>query len=65
MTGDAIVGQLTPAPEHGQTEDEFADSSDESETTDDMADRGPRLKLREILFFDDKVKIFQARHGRL
>jgi len=65
MTGDAIVGQLAPDPEHGQPEDEFADSSDESEMTDDMADRGPRLKLREILFFDDKVKIFQARHGHL
>lgn len=25
----------------------------------------PTLKLREILFYDDKVSIFKARHGRL
>lgn len=25
----------------------------------------PRLKLREILFYDDKVAVFRARHGRL
>jgi len=61
MTGGTVVS----SPEHEDTDDEFADTSDDSETTDDMADRGPRLKLREILFFDGKVKIFQARHGRL
>ena len=27
--------------------------------------RQPRLKLREILFYDDKISIFKARHGRL
>lgn len=27
--------------------------------------RRPRLRLREILFYDDKVSIFKARHGRL
>jgi len=50
-------------PEDGP--DGFPDDSDGSDMTDDLADRGPRLKLREILFFDDKVKIFEARHGRL
>ncbi|KAE9988919.1 hypothetical protein EG328_005629 [Venturia inaequalis] len=27
--------------------------------------RGNKLKLREILFYDDKVSIFKARHGKL
>jgi hypothetical protein len=49
----------------------------ESEATNDMDDddsddmssyggkRAPKLKLREILFYDDKVSIFKARHGHL
>jgi hypothetical protein len=27
--------------------------------------RPPKLRLREILFYDDKVSIFKARHGKL
>ncbi|KAF2459352.1 hypothetical protein BDY21DRAFT_189261 [Lineolata rhizophorae] len=27
--------------------------------------QGPKLRLREILFYDDKVEVFKARHGRL
>lgn len=49
-----------------------SDGADDSEglSEDEGAAAGngkqrPRLKLREILFYDDKVSIFKARHGQL
>ncbi len=39
-------------------------SEDELAGLDGQA-KPPQLKLREILFYDDKVSIFKARHGRL
>lgn len=49
--------------------DDFAGEDDSDSDDPDGADsctRGaPRLRLREILFYDDKVAIFRARHGRL
>lgn len=46
-----------------------SDEDDEDELSDSEADgvegRAARLRLREILFYDDKVAIFKARHGRL
>ncbi len=48
--------------------------SDTGSITSEEEDEGPldaagtkkiRLKLREILFYDDKISIFKARHGRL
>ncbi|KAF6818618.1 hypothetical protein CSOJ01_01783 [Colletotrichum sojae] len=41
------------------------DSDDESLRDGDHGPLRPRLRLREILFYDDKVAIFKARHGRL
>lgn len=41
------------------------DSDDESLRDADYGSSRPRLRLREILFYDDKVAIFKARHGRL
>ncbi|TDZ28151.1 hypothetical protein C8035_v009839 [Colletotrichum spinosum] len=41
------------------------DSDDESLRDGDYGSAQPRLRLREILFYDDKVAIFKARHGRL
>ncbi|KAF9879013.1 F-box domain-containing protein [Colletotrichum karsti] len=41
------------------------DSDDESLRDADHGPSRPRLRLREILFYDDKVAIFKARHGRL
>ncbi|KAL0939359.1 uncharacterized protein CTRU02_205969 [Colletotrichum truncatum] len=41
------------------------DSDDESLRDVDYEPSRPRLRLREILFYDDKVAIFKARHGRL
>lgn len=49
-----------------------ADSDDEMNTSDDSDEdmsEGEKkrsiLKLREILFYEDKISIFKARHGRL
>ncbi|QSZ28831.1 hypothetical protein DSL72_003336 [Monilinia vaccinii-corymbosi] len=56
-----------------ETEDELSDGDDDGESDDDSWDGASdcdgkgkvRLRLREILFYDDKVAIFKARHGRL
>ena len=46
--------------------DAWSNTSDEDEAGERAREKGPaRLKLREILFYDDKVSIFKARHGRL
>ncbi|KAH8676007.1 hypothetical protein BX600DRAFT_508193 [Xylariales sp. PMI_506] len=51
-------------------DDEYTDVSDLESVADGMDGVGdspsaPRLRLREILFYDDKVSIFKARHGCL
>ncbi|KAI5361603.1 hypothetical protein Slin15195_G127180 [Septoria linicola] len=52
-------------------EDTESDEDDIEDDTDSEADgaefgrHAARLRLREILFYDDKVAIFKARHGRL
>ncbi|KAI2629675.1 hypothetical protein GGR54DRAFT_628180 [Hypoxylon sp. NC1633] len=51
--------------------DDFTDVSDDAESETgslqegDVVGSAARLRLREILFYDDKVAIFKARHGRL
>lgn len=47
--------------------DDFDDDDDDDDSFihSDDGSSGPRLRLREILFYDDKVAIFKARHGRL
>ena len=54
--------------DHGDDTDSEAASSRgaDTDTEDDhMAPGMKHFKLREILFYDDKVSIFKARHGRL
>ncbi|KAF2399925.1 hypothetical protein EJ06DRAFT_582524 [Trichodelitschia bisporula] len=53
-------------------DDSQSESSDDAnDDSDDDLDSAvedkkvPRLRLREILFYDDKVSIFKARHGKL
>ncbi|KAI0021526.1 hypothetical protein F4780DRAFT_770208 [Xylariomycetidae sp. FL0641] len=52
-------------------EDDFSEGSDDGESDADSfqeeysSESAPRLRLREILFYDDKVAIFKARHGHL
>ncbi|KAI1143497.1 hypothetical protein F5Y05DRAFT_155276 [Hypoxylon sp. FL0543] len=51
--------------------DDLTDVSDDAESETDSSREGDlvgsaaRLRLREILFYDDKVAIFKARHARL
>ena len=47
-----------------------ADDGDNTESEDEpffneQDSRMPRLRLREILFYDDKVAVFKARHGTI
>ncbi|KAF2144765.1 uncharacterized protein K452DRAFT_296160 [Aplosporella prunicola CBS 121167] len=53
--------------EEDEPDDAFDDESDDESFvhSDDGRGSGSRLRLREILFYDDKVAIFKARHGRL
>ncbi|KAJ0161679.1 hypothetical protein CTA2_5820 [Colletotrichum tanaceti] len=46
-------------------QDSDDDDDDDSIRDADCNHSRPRLRLREILFYDDKVAIFKARHGRL
>lgn len=51
-----------------ETESEVSDHDDsDADSFDDSEDGRSkvRLRLREILFYDDKVAIFKARHGKL
>ena len=49
-----------------ESDDDDADDDTDSEPDEGLADKiVGRLRLREILFYDDKVAIFKARHGRL
>jgi hypothetical protein len=54
-------------PDETQSEDEDGGDSDDDSFVEEgvHAPRRPRVRLREILFYDDKVAIFKARHGRL
>lgn len=48
--------------------DAAADSAGDTDDEDHEHGRGkgsPKFRLREILFYDDKITIFKARHGRL
>lgn len=61
-------GTATEAVEAEGVEYETSDPGDsEAESTEGSDDDGSKflLRLREILFYDDKVAIFKARHMRL
>lgn len=67
---DSDDGAPSPPPPAAQVEDDSdpGGRSPLSEDEDEIADlskRKVRFKLREILFYDDKISIFKARHGRL
>jgi hypothetical protein len=63
---DENTPTTTTSDDDEQSED-LGDADGLSENTDwfDEPLGGFRLKLREILFYDDKVAIFKVRHGRL
>ncbi|KAK3336576.1 hypothetical protein B0T19DRAFT_43299 [Cercophora scortea] len=57
----------TSDPDETQSDNEAAaDDDDDDDDSFVEPDRGQvKLRLREILFYDDKVAIFRARHGKL
>lgn len=65
---DPPVANGSLADSEDMDSDAGADSA--GDTDDDLPGNGkgrkaPRFRLREILFYDDKISIFKARHGRL
>ncbi|ROW01413.1 hypothetical protein VPNG_07569 [Cytospora leucostoma] len=69
ISQDSSQDEGTPTspthPDETQSEDQHAsdEDSDDDSFVEPVAET--RLRLREILFYDDKVAIFKARHGRL
>lgn len=66
---DDEAGTHSSHADHENNED-FTEVSDIESDGDDFEESqhtqsGPQFRLREILFYDDKVAIFKARHGRL
>lgn len=66
--GDTAAG-VPPATDADETESDMGEESntesdDEAGGSED-GKKKPKLRLREILFYDDKVSVFKARHGRL
>lgn len=60
----------TTSPNSDESDESGSDASESSADESDkeqseIESQRPTLKLREILFYDDKVSIFKARHGRL
>lgn len=51
-------------PDETQSENSGGDDSDDDSFVEDSVSK-VRLRLREILFYDDKVAIFKARHAKL
>lgn len=67
---DSEDGEAAPAPaalEPGAMDSDTGSlsSDNEGDGEDSATKKKVRLKLREILFYDDKISIFKARHGRL
>jgi len=52
---------------HGQNHMDDSEPEYSDDESSDESDRkiGKHFKLREILFYDDKISIFKARHGRI
>ena len=60
------------AQSESESEEEFQDDDDDDEFSSEAEEdgysgreRAPRLRLRQIVWYDDKVAIFRARHGHL
>jgi hypothetical protein len=69
-TSDSHAGvNITDNSDGADDSDMEMTSSRGGETEDEMGDHSGKnakqFRLREILFYDDKVAIFKARHGKL
>ena len=64
---DNTPTSATSDPDETQSDNEAGDHDDDSDDDGFIEpDKGRvKLRLREILFYDDKVAIFRARHGKL
>jgi hypothetical protein len=62
---DDEQGQDDETESDDDDDDADTDSDTGSEDSETRKGGAARLRLREILFYDDKVAIFKARHGRL
>ncbi|KAL9046210.1 MAG: hypothetical protein Q9214_000895 [Letrouitia sp. 1 TL-2023] len=66
---DATATAAVPPSDAGGSETDSQNgslgNSDDESVESEGGRRRPKFKLREILFYDDKVTIFKARHGRL
>jgi hypothetical protein len=63
-SGTAMTAQVDPDETESEVSDHDDSDTDSFEGSDDGRSK-VRLRLREILFYDDKVAIFKARHGKL
>ena len=61
---ELLAAQYEPEP---QEEGSFVEDSSDEESEEVLIQEKPHAapKLREILFYDDKISIFKARHGQL
>lgn len=64
-TSDAPVDPGLESPEDSESDAETGSTGESDEYPSEWESRRPIFKLREILFYDDKVSIFKARHGQL
>ncbi|EME78065.1 uncharacterized protein MYCFIDRAFT_95403, partial [Pseudocercospora fijiensis CIRAD86] len=64
--GEADMGMSDEdADDETESDEDDVDDDTNSEMSSAESRNTARLRLREILFYDDKVAIFKARHGRL
>ena len=62
MSGALDAGDSTDSEWQDDSQD---DSDDASGTSEENSKLRPKFKLREILFYDDKISIFKARRAQL
>lgn len=65
LDDDGNSEDLGDVDEQTEEMEDMDDDDSDDETSTFGGKRSPKLKLREILFYDDKVSIFKARHGHL
>ena len=63
-SGDEDPGPGTPATQTQEMDSDVDPITDDDEP-DPVGGTKIKLKLREILFYEDRISIFKARHGRL
>jgi hypothetical protein len=65
---DDDMDDSAPAPGGDETESEASEDGDvesDSESILQESHKGPKLRVREILFYEERVEAFRRRHGVL